>query len=165
MICREVPQAALDRWRAIWERRKDGLRPNRKSGAAMLAYVQNRYVLTEIYEQNALAAIRDNVLLNAHLAQKLPRGAQPEPRAFFLENAGAGQRLYRPENRDDPDVWGGEVDRIFVGVDVSSGFYMVEGSSCLWDELCAFQGLDAQDIENFVSVGQYLDCLEGRAAE
>jgi len=37
---------------------------------------------------------------------------------------------------------------------------MVEGSSMLWDELCAFQGLDAKDIENYYCVAQYISCLK-----
>ncbi|HHX87473.1 MAG TPA: hypothetical protein GX693_04745 [Firmicutes bacterium] len=50
--------------------------------------------------------------------------------------------------------------KIFIGVDLSSGFYCIEGSSMLWDELCAFQGLDSKDIENYYCVAQYISCLK-----
>ena len=50
--------------------------------------------------------------------------------------------------------------KIFIGVDLASGYFMVEGSSMLWDELCAFQGLDAKDIENYYCVAQYISCLK-----
>ena len=47
-----------------------------------------------------------------------------------------------------------------MGVDLASGFYMVEGSTLLWDELRAFQGLDEKDLQNFVMVAQYLEVQE-----
>ena len=36
----------------------------------------------------------------------------------------------------------------------------VEGSTLLWDELRAFQGLDEKDLQNFVMVAQYLEAQE-----
>ena len=98
--------------------------------------------------------------MNEYWAEKLPAGTAPSPRAFYLENEGAGRRFYLPANRDDPELWGGSVERIFVGVDLASGFYMVEGSTLLWDELRAFQGLDEKDLQNFVMVAQYLEVQE-----
>lgn len=68
--------------------------------------------------------------------------------------------LNLPQNCDGADVWGEKITKIFVGLDLASGFYMVEGSTMLWDELCAFQGLDERDLENFVRVGQYVQCLK-----
>ena len=66
----------------------------------------------------------------------------------------------RAENQDSPNLWGGEITKIFVGIDLSSGFYQVEGSTLLWDELCAFQGLDCQDLKNYVVVAQYISALK-----
>lgn len=157
-------------WKAVWQANKGRLSPNRKTGTEVLEYLQANYPLTEISAPKALDAIIGNVTLNERLAKKLPAGAAPAPRAFFLENSGAGEKFYLPENRDDPELWG-NVERIFVGVDVASGFYMVEGSTLLWDELCAFQGLDEKDLQNFVMVAQYIDALrrcgklEGLAGE
>ena len=37
---------------------------------------------------------------------------------------------------------------------------MVEGTSLLWDELYAFRGLDAQDLENYVCVAEYIACMQ-----
>ena len=37
---------------------------------------------------------------------------------------------------------------------------MVQGSTLLWDELCAFQGLDERDLQNYVITAQYIRALE-----
>lgn len=157
MITQEVSQETLSEWKALWERSRESLKPNRKSGPELLEYLQSRYPLTEIFDENALEAISGNVTMNSYLAEKLPEGASPQPKAFYLENSGSGARFYLPENQDDPQLWGGEISRIFVGIDLASGFYMVEGSTLLWDELCAFQGLDSRDLEKFVMVAEYLN--------
>lgn len=160
MITREPAREMIDEWKAVWEQYKDSLRPNRKNGAELLAYLQSAYSLTEIFDKNALDAIAENVALNEVWAEKLPVGQAPVPRAFFLENAGNGRKFYLDQNRDSPDVWGDDITLIFVGVELSSGFYMVEGSSMLWDELCAFQGVDENDLNNFVIVAQYISALK-----
>ena len=67
---------------------------------------------------------------------KLPIGAEPSALTFIVKNTGTGKVLY--ENQDK--IFKG--NSIFVGIDLNSGYYCVEGSSILWDELCAFQGLD-----------------------
>ena len=61
---------------------------------------------------------------------------------------------------DHPDLWGGEITKIFVGVDLCSGFYIVEGSTMLWDELRAFQGVDEKDLGNYVVVADYISALQ-----
>jgi len=62
------------------------LQPNRKSGTELLNYLRNKYVLTEIYDKDAIDAIVSNVTMNVPYAEKLPDGVVPVPRAFFLEN-------------------------------------------------------------------------------
>lgn len=160
MITQEVSRETLSEWKALWERYRGSLNPNRKSGPELLTYLESRYPLTEIFDENALEAISENVTMNSRLAEKLPEGGCPQPKAFYLENSGSGARFYLPENRDDFQLWGGEITRIFVGIDLASGFYMVEGSTLLWDELCAVQGLDNRDLENFVIVAEYVNALK-----
>lgn len=152
MITQRPTEEMIAQWKAVWRENKDRLSPNRKTGEQVLEYLQKHYPLTELSDPEALKAIACDVTMNEYWAEKLPAGAAPEPRAFYLENEGAGRRFYLPENRDDPELWGGSVERIFVGVDLASGFYMVEGSTLLWDELRAFQGLDEKDLQNFVMV-------------
>lgn len=65
-----------------------------------------------------------------------------------------GIRLYK---KQEPVFRG--IYPILLGIDMASGCYQVEGSALLWDELCAFQGLDKMDIQNPYCVWQYIDCL------
>ncbi len=160
MITREPTKKEFEQWKARWIKYKEKLQPNRKSGIELLNYLQSKYVLTEIYDKKAADAIICNVTTNEPYAEKLPEGSIPVPRAFFLENSGNGEHFYRPENKDPIDLWGGDITRIFVGIDIVSGFYMVEGSTMLWDELCAFQGVDEKDLQNYVCVAEYINSLK-----
>lgn len=160
MITRKPTKKVLEEWNLIWKRYKDVLKPNRKSGAEVLSYLQSHYILTEIDDENALSCISESVKENEYLAEKLPEGASTIPRAFYLENAGNGRKFYLPENKDDTDVWGDIISKIFVGVELSSGSYQVEGSTMLWDELCAFQGIDEKDLKNYVVVADYINSLK-----
>lgn len=160
MITYEPTKEMFEEWKAIWAQYKNRLRPNRKSGALLLKYLQDNYVLTEIHDKEASDAVSGNVLMNKPLSEKLPAGEKPVPKTFFLENTGNGERFSRPENKDPLDLWGGDITKIFVGIDLASGFFMVEGSTLLWDELCAFQGLDEKDLENFVCVATYINSLK-----
>lgn len=150
----------LEECKSIWMQYKDQLRPNRKSGEELLRYLLQKYVLTEIQNVNALDTVIYNVKMNAPYAEKLTPGAAPIPRAFFLENAGNGVVFYKRENKDPIDTWGGDISRIFVGIDLATGYFTVEGSTMLWDELYAFRGLDEKDLQNYVCVGQYISCLK-----
>ncbi|MEN6609365.1 MAG: hypothetical protein ABFC24_00850 [Methanoregulaceae archaeon] len=73
---------------------------------------------------------------------------------FFIEGTGAGKHLY--ENQNDPF----KGNNIIVGLELETAFFMVEGSSQLWDELFAFRGLDEEDLNNFYLVAEYVACLK-----
>jgi len=160
MITKEPTKEMFAEWKSIWSQYKEKLKPNRKSGKELLQYLQDKYVLTEIYDKNASDAVIGNITMNAPNAEKLPGGAIPVPRTFFLENTGNGEKLYQDENKDSVDVWGGDITRIFIGIDTVTGFFMVEGSTMLWDELYAFRGLDKKDLENYVCVAEYINSLK-----
>lgn len=160
MITKEPTEAMVKEWKSIWLQYKDKLTPNRKTGKELLDYLQQNYVLTEIQEKNVTEMIIDNIIMNIYYAEKLLAGTQPLPRAFYLENKGSGEKFYQPENKDENDVWGDEITRIFVGIDIASGFFMVEGSCMLYDELYVFLGLDEMDINNFVCVAEYINTLK-----
>lgn len=150
----------LEQWKDVWMKYKEKLQPNRKSGIELLNYLQSEYVLTELHDKKFADVIIGNVTMNAPYSEKLPDGALPIPRVFFVENSGKGERFYRSENKDSVDLWGGNITRIFVGIDIVSGFYMVEGSTMLWDELCVFQGVDEKDLQNYVCVAEYINSLK-----
>jgi hypothetical protein len=154
MHMQEATTELLEKWKAIWQEYKDRLIPNRKSGAEIVAYLSDRYLLIEIHDDTALRVISENVMYNELLASKIPFGSAPSPKAYFVESSANGKTLYEKQD----EVFKGI--KIFVGVDLVSGFYCVEGSSLLWDELCAFQGLDEMDIQNPYCVAEYISCLK-----
>ena len=141
-------------WRKIHKRFKDKLVPNRKSGNDVLQYLQSKYLLDEFNEEIGFQAVYETVLNNEFYKQKLPANSQPQPKTFILRNEGNGKLIY--ENQED--IWEG--CRIFIGIDLSSGYVQVEGSCLLYDEIYAFQGIDEYDIENCVRVAEYISCLK-----
>ena len=161
MITKAPTIEMLEEWKTVWMQYKDKLKPNRKSGIELLGYLQNKYILTEINEKEATDSIIYNVTMNKPNAEKLPVGITPIPRAFFLENVGNGEILYLDENKDPIDIWGGDITRIFVGIDEVTGFFMVEGSTMLWDEMCVFRGIDEKDLKNIALVSEYINSLKG----
>jgi len=160
VLTQEPTPEMFEKWKSVWNQYKIKLKPNRKSGQELLDYLSKKYILTEIHEKEATDAVCLNVTMNKPLAEKLPNGAVPLPRTFFLENMGNGEIFYKNENKDSEDLWGGDITRIFVGIDTASGHFMVEGSTMLWDELYAFQGIDEADIRNPYCVAQYIACLK-----
>ena len=160
MLTHKPTKEMISKWKSVWIQYKDKLQPNRKSGTELLNYLLQKYVLTEIHEKKAVDTVFYNVTMNKCYAEKLPIGTSPLPKTFFLENAGNGVVLYTNENKDPIDIWGGEITRIFVGIDMITGYFIVEGSTMLWDELYAFQGLDEADLQNFYCVAEYISCLK-----
>ena len=150
MLMTEATPEMVEEWKRIWVEYRDKLKPNRKTGKEIIDYLTSQYSMTEIFDQEYLNVVSENVLNSEHYLEKLQANTSPSPRAFIINNSGAGQTLYK--NQDE--IFN-ESD-IFAGIDLSSGCYFVEGSSLLWDELCAFQGLDERDIENYFCVAQYI---------
>lgn len=159
LITQAPDRKTLEKWKALWEKQKDVLKPNRKSGKEILSYLESNYPLTEIFDDDALDVVSENVLMNEFSAEKLC-GKQPVPKAFYLENSGKGKKFYLPENQDPLSLWGEEITRIFVGIDITSGFFTVEGSTLLWDELCAFRGVDEADLQNYAVTAMYIEAKE-----
>lgn len=141
-------------WKAVWEAHKGRLKPNRKSGRELVRYLADKYPLRDLEDPAAARVVVDNVMINEHLAQKIPTGEAPSPVVFVVEKTGAGKLLY-----DSPDAFLDDKE-IFVGIELVSGWHMVEGCPLLWDDLCAFKGLDAQDIENFFCVAMYIEAIK-----
>ena len=139
-MLREIPtQAMRNQWEKTFAQYKDRLRPNRKSGQQVVDYLLSRYPLEPLEDERARQVVADNVLNNACFREKLPAGEQPRPKTF----------RWRREGRE-----------VFIGVDLASGLYHIEEDPALWDELCAFQGLDAYDLQNCYCVHQYITCLQ-----
>ena len=154
MLMTEPTPEMIDEWKEISEEYKGRLTPNRKGGQEIVDYLTSKYSLKDVYDHMMINALAGIVNCTEPYAEKLPDGRNPEPRIFQVENDGEGAVLFEKQD----DVYKGTP--ILVGVDLASGFYSVEGSSMLWDELCAFQGLDEIDIDNYYCVAQYITCLK-----
>lgn len=154
MLMHEPTSEMVERWKEVWTEYKDKLHPNRKSGTEAVEYLKNKYLLEELNDDNIKQVVIDNLLYNKPLADKLPKGVEPSVVTFVIENKDNGKFLY--ENQDE--IFKG--NKVIVGVELESGFFYVEGSSLLWDELYAFQGLDEKDIQNYFCVAEYISCLE-----
>jgi len=149
----QATQEDIARWKRIYEEYRPRLRPNRISGAALYAYLESRYPLLCMEDTRADQVVTDNILKNACFASLLPEGEQPEPVCCAIEPVGSGLTLYHAQDA----VFSG--CDIIVGIDLVSGYFLVEGSSLLWDELYAHRGLNESDLENFYSVAEYIACL------
>ncbi|PWR73700.1 hypothetical protein [Methanospirillum lacunae] len=152
MLMQEPSPEMINEWKDTFNKHRATLVPNKKTGQEILTYLVQKYPITELREDAKKQVVIDNIIQNECHAAKLPDGKMPTPRVFLIENTGLGTYLY--ENQDD--VFAG--NNIIVGIDLVTAYYLVEGSSLLWDELFAFRGLDNDDINNFYLVAEYIAC-------
>lgn len=157
MITSRPTRAQLERWKKLWEQHRGDIEPCRKTGQQLIDYLLAMYDTEEIHDSVLYGAICGNITENPHFSHKLPDGEQPQPRMFAVGDSGSGARLYSRRSRREA-----QAKHILVGVDTVSGCYHVEGSELLWDELCAYQGVDSADLENYVCTAMYVLCRERR---
>lgn len=153
MLNHAATEEDVSSWKRTYAEYRDRLKPNRKSGAELYDYLSSRYRLLPVDDARADRTVVSNILENEAFARDLPKGAKPCPVCSFVEPVGAAETLYR--NRDAL-YYGCE---ILVGIDLSSGYFLVEGSDLLWDELYCYRGLNENDLNNFYSVAEYVACL------
>ncbi|MFA4826278.1 MAG: hypothetical protein WC593_14090 [Methanoregula sp.] len=154
MQLQEATPGMINAWKKTFDQYRTQLSPNKKTGYEIIAYIQQKYPITELNDEKIKQVVVDNVISNECHAKKLPAGKRPRAKGFFLDNKGAGKYLY--ENQDE--VFRGM--NIIIGVELETAFFVVEGSSLLWDELFAFRGLDRDDLTNFYLVAEYISCLK-----
>jgi len=154
MLMQEPSPEMVKTWKDTFDSYRSRLSPNNKTGLEIVSYLKQKYPVTELTEDDKKQVVSDNILQNECSAKKLPGGISPDPRVFLIQNSGQGKYLY--ENQDE--VFSGI--EIFVGIDLETGYFLVEGSSLLWDELFAFRGLDSDDLNNYYLVAEYIACTE-----
>lgn len=153
MLTHHATKADIAHWKSEYERYKGRLTPNRITGAALLSYLESRYPLLPVDDETADRVVCANILENECFRSELPPDTQPSPVCRIIARKGVGEALYR----DQDSVFDG--CDIFVGIDLTSGYFLVEGSSLLWDELFAARGLNENDLNNFYAVAEYIACL------
>lgn len=154
MLNHAATEADVASWKRTFAKYRGRLAPNRISGAELYAYLESRHCLIPVEDCRAERVVTSNVLENECFARELPDGVPPSPICCFVEPVGAGIALYREQ---DAAYSGCE---IMVGIDLTSGYFLVEGSDLLWDELYARRGLSENDLKNFFSVAEYISCLK-----
>lgn len=155
MLLSEPSKEKIEEWQLIWKEYKDKIIPNRKTGEELADYLTKKYSTVRVNSVNGMdisEMITLEITDNDFLSWKLPVGKKPEAVAFIIENKGEGKKLY---NEQDEMFKGLE---IFFVVDLITGCFHVEGSSALYDELKAVQGLDEMDLQNFFAVAEYVEC-------
>lgn len=154
MLTREVTPEMVLAWKVTFDQYRPQLRQNKKTGLELIAYLQQKYPITELNDERLKQVVVDNVLSNGIHANKVPVGKTPLAKGFIIGDTGAGKYLYEKQDA----LYAGM--KIIVGVELGSGYFLVEGSSLLWDELFAFRGLDDVDLTNYYLVAEYISCLK-----
>lgn len=135
MLTQEVTPEMVKEWKQIYEEKRSLLKPNRKTGAELDEYLRTKYPVTPVNTDKADKIVIENIINNQCFREKLPDGAEPKPVTYYV----------------------GE-NRVFVGIDLVSGYFYVEGSEEIYDDLFAFRGLDERDLDNFFLVAEYVKC-------
>ena len=153
MLIKETTPEMVQEWKAIHVEYRDRLYPNRKNAKEIVNYLREKYPLIEVSDAARDQMVIDNVLMNEPHNEKLPKGKNPHPVVFQIQNNASGKKLYDKQDKIFKGL------PIIVGIELETGFFHVEGSSELWDELFAFRGLDEADLENYYLVAEYIHCL------
>jgi hypothetical protein len=154
MLTRKVTPELVSEWKETAKTYRPLLQPNKKTGPEILAYLTDNYPVRELTTESLRDVVEDNILSNECHARKMPAGTIPEVSGFIIENTGTGKHLYEKQD----ELFRGRA--IIGAVELHSAYFMVEGSSLLWDELCAFRGLDEEDLANYYLVAEYVECLK-----
>lgn len=152
MLMQPVTASLMAKWRRIYDFYRPHLRPNNRSGDALVQFLQRRYP-TIAGPSPFSQIVLENLYGNAFYREKLPCGVLPRVTSFVLAREGTAQALY---DRQDACFAGQD---IWVGIACNTGFFHVEGSSLLWDELFAYRGLDAMDLNHPYLVAESIGCL------
>ena len=154
MLMTEPTPEMITQWEQTFAQYGPKLQPNKKSAQEVVSYLQAKYPMQEILEDNMAEVIIQNVVQNAFFAAKIPQGQTPRAQVFLLLQTEQGAALYDAQDEEFQGI------SIIVGVEHQTAFCFVEGSSALYDEIKAFQGLDATDLTNPFCVWEYVDCLK-----
>ena len=123
----------VNEWRQIFKKYRGFLTPNRRTGRELDEYLRAHYDMKRVYSDELSEIVAGGVTDNEHDREKLPEGMEPEPVTYLLDDG-----------------------KIFVGIDLTTGAFHVEGSEELYNELFVYLGLDEKDLENCFLVAEYV---------
>ena len=137
MITESVTNKQLEYWKQLWKENISSIKPNQITGAELNDYFQNKYSPT-LYENTDFEEV-----VKFNLLQRYGDTTVVSSRIIcYLVNTD-----------------------IYVGIDLNTGFFHIESKNIekcipIYDDLFVKRGLDKNDIQNFVLVGQYIELTE-----
>lgn len=140
MLTKKPTAEMIKAWEKTFKENHDTLFPNRKTGKEVDEYFKEKYEYDELDSEKHREIVEYNIMHSNHNKAKLPEDVLPQI------------SIYKVKETD-----------IIVGIDRITGFFQVEGEDIdkvaeIHDDLFAFRGLDAADIENYFLVAQYIEC-------
>lgn len=137
MITAPVTSEQLDYWKQLWKDNISFLKPNRITGTELNDYFQEKYSPTSFEDSDFHEVVKYNLL-----------------------------QRYDDKTVDSPRIICYLVDiDIYVGIDLSTGFFHIESENIekcipIYNDLFVKRGLDKDDIQNYVLVGQYIELIK-----
>ncbi|EEO7553760.1 hypothetical protein G6H54_002229 [Listeria monocytogenes] len=135
MLTKEATPELIKEWQKIYYDHIDNLVPNRKTRLEIDEYFRKNYSFVSVNDKNAKETVIQNLLNNEPFKEKLSLGVNPKPMTYTIRNS-----------------------NIFVGIDLISGYFCVEGPEEVYDDLFAYRGLGKSDLKNFYLVAEYIRC-------
>ncbi|EAD4839125.1 hypothetical protein ARW15_14725 [Listeria monocytogenes] len=135
MLTKEATPELIKEWQKIYYNHINNLVPNRKTGFEINEYFRKNYSFICVKDKNAKETVIQNIINNESFKEKLSVGEKPKPVTYTIRDS-----------------------NIFVGIDLISGYFYVEGSEDVYDDLFAYRGLDESDLKNFYLVAEYIHC-------
>lgn len=153
MLIDKPTEEMIEEWKEIYNQYKDKIKPNKREGMDIIAYLENHYNITELQDNELKEVVSFNIQNSEFYADKLNK-QKPTIRIFKINNIGKGKELYNKQEKIFKGI------TIVVGIELKTSFIFVEGSNDLYEELTAYTGLDEDDIRNYFLVSQYIKCKE-----
>ena len=136
MLTMAPTEEMIAEWKRIFEMYHSSLIPNRKSGEEVDQYFRKKYP-HQIFDNAEFQEIVSlNITENDCFNSKLPQNTLPNIQSYKTGN-------------------------VLVGIDLCTGEFHVESENIeevipIHDDLFAYRGLDAEDINNFFLVAEYV---------
>lgn len=153
MFIENSNEEAKKKSKEIHNQNKSTLKPNKKTGESIIKYLERKYPTVEVQSEELEYMVLQNIENNNFYKEKL-NNRNPIIKMYIIKDEDKGHELYTKQEEKF------ERHLIFIGIEIQTSFFFVEGSSYLNDEIIAFSGLDEEDIKNEFLVAQYIQCKE-----
>ena len=144
----------INEWKNVFNMYKDKVIPNRISPDLLVEYLMNKYPLIKQNNENYKQIVIQNEKATSLYSKNKQEGIVPNIVIFELQNNGIGKDIYLKQDEVFRNI------KIIIGINLATGYFTVEGSSYIWDEILAYRGLDKDEINNYYMVAEYIKCFQ-----